>query len=462
MSSSLLLVTCRKGSMEGMIIFTRASIKSGIPDYVTGNSWRYLMQSSLAAFDPENPDRMPESLTGNFFSACSPEISSDCKWMLFAGQQKQGDPWQIWGMNLDTRKVTQITSASENSTDPAFLPDGRILFTRSIDNDSLKSGHALFTCNADGTNLTRITFNPHVYFASSVLLDGRVIAISKQVFPQIGNPVMMVMRPDGTKSELFYKGNDGVELFSRGRETSDGKIFFVESDNSGGNKKSIVSVNYNRPLHTRINLTSSVPGVFYSVFPLEPGKLLVSYSPSGSDSCALYDFDTEKRTLGKQLFSSSDYSVLEAVVVREHEKPKKLPSEVDTEVKTGLLFCQNITVSGLTSPENNYSMPVAYSIEIIGIDSSLGVVEVKEDGSFYLKLSADMPFKIKTMDSEGNTLNGPGSWIWIRPNERRGCVGCHEDHEMVPANRFALAVRNQPVSIPVHTAGIREKEVELE
>ena len=30
---------------------------------------------------------------------------------------------------------------------------------------------------------------------------------------------MMVLRPDGTKAELFYKSNEGMEFFSRGWET---------------------------------------------------------------------------------------------------------------------------------------------------------------------------------------------------------------------------------------------------
>jgi hypothetical protein len=33
---------------------------------------------------------------------------------------------------------------------------------------------------------------------------------------------------------------------------------------------------------------------------------------------------------------------------------------------------------------------------------------------------------------------------------------------MVPANRVALAVKNQPVAVPVHISGVKEKQVELE
>ena len=42
----------------------------------------------------------------------------------------------------------------------------------------------------------------------------------------------------------------------------------------------------------------------------------------------------------------------------------------------------------------------ASRIEIVGIDSSLGIVDVEEDGSFYLKIIADKPFRIQTVDAE--------------------------------------------------------------
>jgi hypothetical protein len=116
----------------------------------------------------------------------------------------------------------------------------------------------------------------------------------------------------------------------------------------------------------------------------------------------------------------------------------------------------------MQSPEGEFLNQLACRIEINGVDASLGIVDVEEDGSFYLKVEADKPFTISTLDKEGKVINGPGSWIWIRPNERRGCIGCHEDNEMVPANRFSLAVKSKPVSVPVNINVKNEKEVELE
>lgn len=149
-------------------------------------------------------------------------------------------------------------------------------------------------------------------------------------------------------------------------------------------------------------------------------------------------------------------------MVQTHERPKKLPSEVDMDVKTGLLLCQNINLTGMTSPEYGFSNSNANQIEVLGINVSYGKVKVRTDGSVYLKVPADIPFRVQTLDSLGKVVNGPGGWYYIRPNERRGCVGCHEDNEITPANRYAMAVSINPVVLPVHAQGVKEKEVELE
>lgn len=448
--------------MDGMIICTQVAGKSLDVNYITGDSWRYLPDARIVALDPDKPGGSLKVLTEGYYSARSPEISYDGKYLLFAGQQKQNDPWQIWEMNLADLKTRQVTTSLENSTDPAYLPGGRLVFSKGSVNDTLKAGHSLYTCNIDGSDIKRITFNPHTYFGSTVLKDGRVLTISRQLYPDHRDPVLMILRPDGTKAELFYKGTEGSALFSREWETSNGKIVFIESDKGSMQVGKVISINYNRPLHTRVNLTSGIKGDFHTVFPLTSGRLLVSYRPSEADRYALYEFDQGNKVLGKAIYNNPDYDMLEAVVVEKHERPKKLPSELDMGVKTGLLLCQDINVLDPQSAGIAYRFPKASKIEVMGIDSSLGVIQVEKDGSFYLKVIADKPFQIRTFDENGRVLYRPCGWMWIRPNERRGCVGCHEDHEQVPENRVPLAVKNLPIGVPVHIIKVKEKKVSLE
>jgi hypothetical protein len=131
-------------------------------------------------------------------------------------------------------------------------------------------------------------------------------------------------------------------------------------------------------------------------------------------------------------------------------------------VKTGLLLCQDINVIDPAIRAGLSGKPDFRRIEITGRDSSWGIVPVEPDGSFYIKAKADTPFSIRVVDQDGNQVGKACDWIWLRPNERRGCVGCHEDHELAPENRLPLAVENMPVAVPVHIEKLKEKTVELE
>ncbi len=458
----LLLVSCRSRSTHGMIVLTRTHENCSDRNLATGDSWRYVPESQIVAIYPEKHGKPAEELTKGFFSARAPEISFDGKSMIFAGQKTKGDPWQIWEMNLGNSDIKQVTSSKENCIDPSYLPGGRVVFSKMIENDSLKAGHSLYSCNIDGSDLRRLTFNPHTYFASDILKDGRILAISRQVFPNQEKQNLLVLRPDGTKADLFYGLNETGFLLSRPWETENGKIIFIGSAIASPDKGELISINYNRPLHSKINLTSQLEGDFCSVSPGHSGKLLVAYRKSSSDRYSLCEFDPESRTVVRTLYDSPDYNVVEAVVVSPHERPKKLPSEVDFKVKTGLIMCQDVNVVDPGLSGKISQMPKGKSIEVLGIDSLLGVADVEEDGSFYLKVKANTPFRIQTIDKSGKVINGPCDWIWLMPNERRGCVGCHEDHEMTPENRIPLAVKKGPVKIPMHIVKLKEKTVELE
>jgi hypothetical protein len=274
--------------------------------------------------------------------------------------------------------------------------------------------------------------------------------------------MLMILRPDGTKADMFYNDNKSNFIQGSARETNDGKIVFIESDKGNNVGGCLITITYDRPLHSRTNLVPEVKGDFHSVFPHSSGKMLVSYRKSDSDYYALYDFDPEKGDLGQPLYSSTDNDILEAVAVEEHPRPRKLPSEVDPHVKTGLILCQDVNVLDPSVYMNKSLLKKVSKIEVLGINSSLGIVDVEKDGSFYLKAMADTPFRIQALDENEKVIYGPCDWIWLRPNERRGCVGCHEDHELVPENRVPFSVKKPPVIIPVHLKKIKEKTVELE
>jgi hypothetical protein len=403
----------------------------------------------------------PEVLSQGFYSACSPQVSYDGTHILFSGKKNEKDPWSIWEMKADGSHPRQITSVSENCTNPVYLPSGRVAFCKSPLNYSPKTGQPVFVCNIDGSEMKQITYSPEEFIISSVLNDGRILITKRQLYPSEGDPVMMVLRPDGTKAEIFYRNESGKVLPGSARETDDGRIIFIESDTTSV-KSNLVSITYNRPLHSRKVLSSGIEGDFGSVVQLKEGKMLVSYRKSGSSDFGLYEFDPATRSPGTPIYETPGFDISDIALARVYARPKKLPSEVDMGVKTGLLFIQDIKINGNRKVNSDLTLPAASRIAIMGIDSTLGIVDADADGSFYLKIIADTPVKIGTLDEKGSVIDSPCDWIWLRPNERRGCIGCHDDPEMVPGNRRPLAVMKNPVNIPVHVNKMTEKKISLE
>ena len=453
---------CRGKSVKtGMLVATEAPVKIQGHEYIISEYPRYYPGTRIIAFNPDRP-AIVIVITEGFYSACFPDISYDGSHMLFTAQQKTGDPWQIWEMDLHNLRSRKIISSAENCTDPAYLPGGRLVFSKMTMNDTVRTAQCLYTCNLEGTDLRQITFSPQSYFAVKVLKDGRLLSISSQFMPDRGGRMLTVLRPDGTKTDMFYKSYKGNLLISKPRETNDGRFVFIESDGENLAGGDLIAISYNRPLHTRFNLTSEIREDLNCVLPLSPDRYLVSCRNPNSEKFALYEFDPLKKAIGRLVFSDPDHNILDVVAVEENNRPKKLPSEVDMGVKTGLLLCQDINFPNSRGTGNYSKVRMARKIEVLGVDTTYGVVDVENDGSFYLKIMADTPFRIRTLDEKDNIVSGPCSWLWLRPNERRGCIGCHEDPELVPENRFSLAVSKPPVIIPVHITGVKEKIVELE
>ena len=76
----------------------------------------------------------------------------------------------------------------------------------------------------------------------------------------------------------------------------------------------------------------------------------------------------------------------------------------------------------------------------------LGEVPIEKDGSFNIEVPANTPIELQTLDVHGLALR-TCSWIWAKNHEPRGCIGCHEDGELTPANRFQKAFARPSVVV---------------
>ncbi len=444
--TSLLCLSCNYNSLDGFII--AVDLPEGSEVSRDG--------ATLIAFDPSNPEKPARSLSETFHAACEPVLSNNGRYLIFSGKQEQDDPWQIWQRDLQKKSTSRVTDLSEDCTHPAFLPDGMILFSRS---GSIKDTEIsiLFKCNRDGSELQQLTFHPHKDMASSVLMDGRILYASSQRYPLEKDPVFIVMRPDGTKSEIFYKGSNGAFPVTSGTESEEGYLYFIESNHNNNGNGKLMMLHQNQPLKSSTPLSDGVEGEFRSVIPLSDNRCLVSYSSSSNVPLALFEFDIKEQKLLGQVYASEG-NLVDPVMIMARERPRILPSAVDPENPTGLLMSQDINHSMIPPNGSASDDTIADRIQIVGLEGLISEVEVEEDGSFYLKVDSDIPIRILSMNEKGETIRGPSAWIWLRSNERWGCVGCHADPELAPDNIQPLAVRHPPAIVSVKQKEISKLE----
>lgn len=436
---------------KGMIIATIVPSSIDLMKDDLGMDGRYISRSQIIAMDMNEVEKEPFLLSEGFYSARSPEVSYCGDFLVFSGQKTEGDIWQIFVMDLQSLQVSQISDCPVNCTDPAWLPDGRIAFSRLNKEETTGQIHTLYACEPDGANTTRLMYHPNSTIASSVSQDGRILVLSKQKYPVEGIRHMLALRIDGTKSELFYVSDHNTIPFSRAWEAADGQVYFVEKSNSEIPQSRLVSIAHGHPLSSYKNLSVNEQGIFHSLYPETTGQLIVSYRSAEDQPFGLFAFDTNNRRISHSIHMKDDYHIIEPVVLEERKVPMKLPIVVDETMDKGTLLCHNSDLSMISLDSETNGERKTEKVQVFGLNEMVGEVPVAEDGSFYIEIDANTPVRFQTVDADGEILRGPSAWIWVRPNERRSCIGCHEDNELAPDNKVPDALYNGIVSLPEGT-----------
>ncbi|HYA62883.1 MAG TPA: hypothetical protein VED66_06740, partial [Candidatus Sulfotelmatobacter sp.] len=141
----------------------------------------------------------------------------------------------------------------------------------------------------------------------------------------------------------------------------------------------------------------------------------------------------------------STLSSIEAVPVAAHPAPRWYWSTLRPEINAGYFICLNASLSDAVPKGRLSPFPAVVRVLALepptGKETSLGEASIEQDGSFYIALPADRPVRFELLNTSGQVIQRQQSWIWARPGEEHGCVGCHEDRAVAPENRWPLALR---------------------
>jgi len=418
------------------------------------------------------------SMTDGFASACDPAVSPDGKWILFAARRQPGDPWQVWRMAVDGSQIHQITRTAGSSVSPLWVgalfhldddqPTDRILYVETTHDEHETGSHgvhtALFTSDHDGGRPWRITHGLGSALDPEVVSETGRVVFASYVRPSsedTSSPTasLMAVNSDGTDLMAYHVDHQRRVVMRSPRVTRDGRLVFVENGAGGwlgGGRLAVVS--RRRPLKTHRVLADDPEGLYTDPAPLEDGGMLASFrSRTEGTAYELFRVDPETGRREGRVHSRSGFHCVDAHEISPWPVPKGRSSVVNMAKDTGVFYCLSSHITD--RPELGFlrNRP-ARAVRVLegrsatagvgqGPPRILGVAPVEDDGSFHIEVPAQIPITFQLLDEHGMAVAGQHSWVWVMPREWRGCVGCHEDREMVAPNVLAEAVVKPAVAL---------------
>jgi len=411
----------------------------------------------------------------------SPSVSFDGK-TIYVSMANDGAPFfHIYRLDSDGGHLEQLTHGPFHDIDPAELPDGRIVFSSTrigtFEEYHSPPSRALYVMDKHGKEIQPLTHTIIFDNEPEVLADGRILFIRSDNFFDRGKveTLLHAIQPDGTDGYTEFGLDNGPEYGVRLRANlcgspapmPDGRVAFVSGPGITVGRLGFASKN--------LQHYSLAAG---DVAALPDGQLLCTTASrvpvqlgSGDAKRTAYDLsyetisilDPESRPPTLVTLYESQHGALHSPVhLGARKRPPVLAKRVDITKATGFLFCQDarftknatagwphvkairvLAGKGLTT-RSSHSYIVHAGNETI----ELGTVPLAPDGSFSIEVPADTPIALQAVDAEGRSELNEMSWIYVRPGEHRGCVGCHQPRQGTP-------MTTRPKAMVLNTAPLK-------
>ena len=170
----------------------------------------------------------------------APRFSPDGRTVVFS--QSQGGNTDLFTMDINSGKLTRLTSAPSIETAPSFSPDGSQIVFES----DRSGGQQLYVMAASGGEARRISHGKGRYGTPVWSPRGDLLAFTKQ---NKGRFHIGVMRTDGSEERLLtasfldegptWSPNGRVIMFTRETQGANGRSLLYSVDISGRNLKPV-------------------------------------------------------------------------------------------------------------------------------------------------------------------------------------------------------------------------------
>ncbi len=404
------------------IVFVQMPATPGLPP---GEQGRLVLLTPSGALRPLAP---------GFHSAADPAVSWDATRILFAAKRTAAGPWQIYETGRDGRNLRQVVKTPWDCRSPIYQsrifylddpePQPQITFT------GYESGAVpqLYSARLDGSGLRRLTYHPAGAATATLNEDGRLLYSAR--FEK--SSLLYGINLDGTDVERF-SGAPGRAFRSMPAYAPSRHIVFVENDQPEWDSSgSLATVDLRRHRHTYRALTLPSDGLYAWPSALSSGAILAARRlPNQTHGLYRIDPATGQATL---LYDDPQRHDIQPRELAPRPVPPGRASVVEESASTGKIYCLSAFTTAEPMPKPARVRFVAYPGERV-----LGEAPLEADGSFHVEAPANTPLRVEALDAAGKLLRS-SNWFWVKNKENRGCIGCHEDPELTPENRFATAL----------------------
>ncbi|MHB8899155.1 MAG: HEAT repeat domain-containing protein [Thermoguttaceae bacterium] len=382
---------------------------------------------------------------------------------------------------------TRLTDGPFHDIDPVELPDGRIVFTSTrigtFEEYHNPPSRSLFVMDADGTGARPLTSTIIFDNEPEVLADGRIVFVRSDNFFDRGKveTLLHAIHPDGIHGYTEIGLNISPDYGSRLRAfhcgspapMPDGRLAFVSGPGITIGRLGSLDADQ---AHLRVPAGDLAP--------IPDGRLLcttarlveVQVGAANArqavndiryEQVCVVDPDAQPPTIAT-VFDSPNSPIHSPICVAARVRPPALAETVEPVSapgvrRTGVLYSQSarftqkttagwthvrairvLAGTGLTTRSSH-----SYIVHAGNETVELGTVPLAPDGSFAVEVPADTPIALQAVDAEGRSELNEMSWIYVRPGERRGCVGCHHKRQAAPlyATTMPLALRTRPLRL---------------
>lgn len=461
----------------------------------------------LYLLNPAEPQSVPRLLVdaSNGWIGGAMSVSYDGSNIYFA-MAPEGEPFfHIYRIAVAGGKPEQLTRGTFQDVDPDILPDGRIVFS-STRFGGREEYHGylvstLFTMGPRGEDIQPLTYHIVNDREPKVTAAGSIVFVRQDNF-------FMNAKIETQIHQIHADGTGGTVLLGQDREGSGydrvtaherfPKAIGFLTPNAINFKRTGNAFGCPTPLPDgRVAALCSPTGSWSGYYPFKKHAIGIVISATGTTtdgqpvetSQPLYDISAmpdgrllgatlDQKSLGivdlktgevRPFYTAPRGPIHAPLYVGPRPSPRVMPAATpanDNGRATGFFYCQNVfntkqrsadlkrikAVRVLEAQSLTVRMLAAPSyhgaVNHIGTEAvELGVVPLAADGSFFIEVPADRALAFQAIDAEGRAVINELSWIYVRPGERRSCLGCHASRYQAPQRYPDKLMGQQPLRL---------------